>query len=307
MKFYKAYKHFWLINSIIFISILSLYSVSAQELNCNVVVVADQLSDANQQVFKTLEKEIDEFINQTKWTDKTYQPHEKIECSILLTLTGQSGNSSFSGSIQVQSSRPVYNSVYNTPVLNYKDDDLTFSYTEFEPLQYDENTYQSELVSTLSFFAYLIIGMDADTFSVNGGDASFKICQKIVDQVENPNAKKAWKSNTNKFNRYRLLSSLTSSNLSKFRKGVYNYHRLGLDTMADNERSGKEMIAEVILELRKLASNQLSSQLLRVFMDAKGDEVVAIFTDGPQIETYEVIEALNKIAPTMANKWQEIK
>ena len=179
-------------------------ALSAQELKCKVIISAEQVAGANPQVFKTMETTINDFMNQTKWTSKIFENNERIECSILFTLIEQTGTNVFSGSVQVQSSRPVFNSIYTTPILNYKDEDLTFSYNEFEPLQFEINSYQSELVSTLSYFAYLIIGLDADTFSLNGGDEYFNTCQKIVDQVDNPNSKKAWKSNTNKFNRYQF-------------------------------------------------------------------------------------------------------
>ena len=281
--------------------------INAQELNCKVVVVSDQLVGVNKKVFNTLEKSVSEFMNQTKWTDKVYLPQEKIECSILLTLKDETGNDSYSGSIQVQSSRPVFNSVYTTPVLNYKDDDLTFSYSEFEPIQYDENTYQSELVSTLSFFAYLIIAMDADTFELNGGNTYYNNCQHIIDLVQNANDKRAWKSNTNKFNRYQLLNKLTTPSLREFRQALYHYHLKGLDVMATEKNIGKQEVYRALSSLKELSSNNLSPQLIRIFTDAKADEIIQIFSDGPRVDEVELIEMLNKIAPYLANRWQDIK
>ncbi|PID68410.1 MAG: DUF4835 domain-containing protein [Flavobacteriia bacterium] len=290
----------------IWFTLLSI-ALQAQELNCNVVIVSDQLVGVNKKVFTTLEKAASEFMNQTKWTDKEYLPQEKIECSIVLTLTDRPGNDSYTGSIQVQSSRPVYNSVYTTPVLNYKDDDLAFSYIEFEPLQYDENNYQSELISTLSFFAYLIIAVDADTFDLYGGTPYFETCQRIIDNIKDPNNKKAWKSNTNKFNRYQLLNKITTPSLRDFRHALYTYHLKGLDVMNKDKRIGKQKMAEALISMRQLSSNNLSSQLLRIFMDAKSDEIVKAFAKGPgNIDKMTLIETLNKIAPYLANKWQDI-
>ena len=279
----------------------------AQELNCTVVVSAGQIVAADPQLFKTLETTISEFMNQTKWTNKTYDANEKIDCSILFNLSQKIGNNSFTGSIQVQSSRPVFNSSYASPVLNYKDEDLSFSYTEFEPLRYDVNSYQSELVSTLSFFANLIIAMDADTFELNGGDEQFFTCQKIVDQVEDPNNKKAWKSNTNKFNRYQFLNKIMSPTFKNYRTLIYNYHRLGLDTMTENQGRAKETIQLSLIDMSGLSTISMGAQLVRTFMDAKADEIVDIFTGGPMTDNTNLINSLNRMAPTQANKWEKIQ
>jgi len=278
----------------------------AQELNCSVVVSAEKIVETDPKVFKTLEGAINEFMNQTVWTKKTWEYHERIECSVVLTLTEKTGNNSYSGSIQVQSSRPIYNSIYTSPVLNYKDDDLTFSYTEFEPLQFDINSYQSELISTLSFFAYLIIGLDADTFALNGGDDYFNTCQNIVDQVDIPNSKKAWKSNTNKFNRYHLVNKLITPSFDEYRRLLYNYHLNGLDKMADNEAESKNTIKSNLLELPKISQISMASQIIRTFMDAKADEIVAIFSGGTKMETTNLVATLNLLSPTNNNKWEEI-
>jgi hypothetical protein len=284
---------------------LFVFNVFSQELNCKVVVSAEKIASANPQIFKTLETSINDFMNQTKWTNKIFNKNEKIECSLLLTLIEQEGGN-YKGSIQVQSSRPVFNSVYTTPILNYKDEDLTFSYQEFEPLQFDVNSYESELVSTLSYFAYMVIALDADTFAPNGGDEYFNSCQKIVDQVENPIQKNAWKSNTNKLNRYHLLNKLMSPTFKNFRQTLYNYHLTGIDKMADDKNLSKENIKSAIIALNSISSMTMGSQLVRFFMDAKSDEIVNIFSADPSIEVDDLIDVLNKISPTSAQKWEKI-
>lgn len=290
-----------------FVVILLSWNMSAQELNCKVVVSAEQIVESNAQLFKTMETSISEFMNQTKWTSKTYAQNEKIECSVLLTLTAKQGNDGFTGSIQVQSSRPVYNSIYQTPVLNYKDDDLTFSYIEFQSLQFDVNSYQSDLISTLSYFAYLIIGLDADTFALNGGEEYYLNCQKIVDQVDNPNSKKAWKSNTNKFNRYHFVNKLLSPSFKTYRTSLYNYHLNGLDKMSENTKLAKESVKQSLLDLNSVSQIVMGTQIIRTFMDAKSDEIVDIFTGGDTMDTKDLVSALNKMAPTLATKWEKIK
>ncbi len=284
---------------------LFVFNVFSQELNCKVVVSAEKIASANPQIFKTLETSINDFMNQTKWTNKIFNKNEKIECSLLLTLIEQVGGN-YKGSIQVQSSRPVFNSVYTTPILNYKDEDLTFSYQEFEPLQFDVNSYESELVSTLSYFAYMVIALDADTFAPNGGDEYFNSCQKIVDQVENPNQNNAWKSNTNKFNRFQLLNKLMAPAFKNFRQTLYNYHLTGMDKMADDKNLSKENIKSAIIALNSISSMPMGSQLVRFFMDAKSDEIVNIFSAGPTIDVDDLIDVLNRISPTSAQKWEKI-
>jgi hypothetical protein len=293
---------------VVFLSLLFISnSLLSQELNCEVVVNADKIIGGNMQVFKTLESSINEFVNQTQWSDKVLKPQEKIDCSIVITIQQQSGSNSFSGSIQVQSSRPVYNSVYATPLFNYKDDNLNFTYTEFEPLRFDANTYESELVSTLTYYIYLLLAIDADSYALYGGNDYYNICQRIVDQVENSNSKKAWRSNSNKINRYHLLNKIVDPLYKEYRRTLYQYHINGLDRMAEDKDAAKNVILNSIIDLKKIYSNSLSSYIFRVFMDAKSDEIVEIFSDGPHVDTSNLINVLNRISPTNANKWVKIK
>lgn len=296
-------------NRIFIILIVLLFSNNfySQELNCKVVVNADQVVGGNTQVFKTLETTINEFVNQTKWTDKVFKTQERIECSMVLTIQTQSGNNGFSGNIQVQSSRPVFNSIYTTPIFNYRDENLNFNYTEFEPLLFDANTYGSELVSIITYYVYLILAIDADSFAMYGGDSYYKLCQKISDQVENPNNKKGWKSNTNKINRYHLLNKIMVPANKEYRKTLYEYHINGLDQMSENKVDAKEEILNAIVNLNKIYNNSMSSYIFRVFMDAKSDEIVELFSDGPKMNIRNLIDILNRISPTNAHKWGKIK
>ena len=297
------YKHIILLISLLVLS----FSTNAQELNCNVVVNADRLSDGSNQVYKTLEAAITEFVNKTQWTDKEYTPNERIECSMILTILEQTGNDFFTGNIQVQSSRPVYNSIYTTPLFNYQDNNLNFSYTEFEPLRYDENLYQSDLISVLSYYANLIIALDSDSFAMNGGEDYYNTCQKIIDQVEDSSNKIGWKSDTNKINRYNLLKEIQARANRPYRELLYYYHLQGLDRMVSEKKEAKKTILNAIMSLQKVYSNNMTSYIFRIFADAKADEIVQIFTDGPNTDTRNLVELLNKISPTNANKWSEIK
>lgn len=296
-------KHILLLISLLILSL----ATNAQELNCNIVVNADRLPDGSNQVYKTLETSINEFVNKTQWTDKEYNQNERIECSMILTILEQTGNDFFSGNIQVQSTRPVYNSIYTTPLFNYQDNSLNFSYTEFEPLRYDENLYQSDLISLLSYYANLIIAIDSDSFAMNGGEDYYNTCQKIIDQVENPSNKIGWKSDTNKMNRYNLLKEIQARSNRPYRELLYYYHLQGLDRMVTEKKEAKETILNAIMSLQKIYSNDMTSYIFRIFADAKADEIVQMFSDGPSADIRNLVGLLNKISPTNANKWAEIK
>jgi hypothetical protein len=280
-------------------------SVNAQELNCRVIVNADRIN-GNKQVFKTLEKSLTEFINNSNWTGEDFKKQERIECSMILTILKEDGKA-YQGNIQIQSTRPVYNSVYTTPVFNFQDKNLNFSYTEFEPLRFNENAFQSDLISIVSYYVYLVLGLDADTFEKYGGSKYFEKCQTIMSQVENQNDKTGWTSNSHKINRYNLLKELQSSANADYRKAFYNYHRKGLDLMESKKKEAKNTIYDAVLSLNDVYRNNMTSYLLRVFMDAKVDELVQIFSDGPNVDVVKLKNVLNRISATNAHKWAEIK
>ncbi len=295
-------------HKLLFVLSLLFFSINfnAQELNCKVIVNADRLPDGSNQLFKTLESSLNEFVNQTRWTDKTYKTQERIECSMIFTILKDEGDL-FQGNIQVQSTRPVYNSIYTTPLFNYQDNSSNFSYTEFEPIRFDENMFQSDLVSLVSYYVYLILAIDSDSFELYGGDKYYETCQKIAGQVENPNSKKGWESDTNKINRFNLIREFQTRDNKEYRKALYDYHLVGLDKMEANKKEGKNAILDAVMSLKKVYSNNMTSYMLRVFMDAKADEIVQIFSDGPAIDTRELVSTLNKISATNAHKWAEIK
>jgi len=291
----------YLIVSLLFLSI----STYAQELKCNVVVNADRV-DGSKSVFKTLEKSISEFVNQTNWTNKEYKKEERIECSMVLTIKKEDGKNYY-GYIQIQSSRPVFNSIYTTPIFNHQDNNLNFSYIEFEPLRYNESVFQSDLVSIISFYANLILALDADSFEKYGGSPYYDKCQTIMSLVENQGDKPGWRADTNKVNRYKLIQELSDSSNQEYRKALYDYHIKGLDVMESNKKEGKNMIYDAIMGLNNIYRNNMTSYLLRVFMDAKADEIVQIFSDGPHVDNVNLVNMLNKISALNSNKWAEIK
>lgn len=289
---------------IVLICFFSLLGFS-QELNCNVVVNAQQTGNENFPIFKTLEKQLKEFVNNTKWTNKTFTQQERIDCSMVVTIVNYSGES-FQASLQVQASRPVFGSSFTTPIYNFNDKDFNFQYLEFQNLIYNPTQYESNLISVLAFHVYMILGLDADSFSENGGDAYFKQAQNIVNFSQQDNFK-GWKLADGLQSKFALIDNLLSSTFKEYRDVIYTYHRKGLDVMSTNAKEGKEQIAASLKQFQAMNVRRPNSFLLRTFFDAKADEIEQIFSDGPNVNIASVKETLQKVAPMHSSKWQNIK
>ena len=280
-------------------------NVYGQELRCEVVVNSDLVNQTNQQIFSTLQQSIKEFLNYQVWTSQNWNSEEKINCSLILNLTGYSGNN-FEGTLQVQSQRTIFDSNYNSPILNLQDIDIGFSYQEFQPLFYNSNSYESNLVSILSFYAYLIIGLDADTFKPEGGQIFFSYAQQISNLAQQ-SKNEGWMSTGDRKNRHWLVDSILSNAFKEFRITNYEYHRTGLDLMTSDQFKAKNNMANSLIHLNELNKRRPNSILIQLFFDAKSQELVNIFSDGIKVELDTTKELLRKIAPFFNNKWKEIK
>lgn len=276
----------------------------SQELKCNLVVNAQQTGNENVQVFKTLERQLNEFVNNTQWINKNYKPQERIDCSMIINISDYDSDT-FQATIQVQSSRPVFNSTYNSPVYNFNDRNFSFKYLEFQNLVYNPNQFESNLVSVLAYHVFMILGLDADSFELNGGEAYFRQAQNITNYSQQGNYK-GWKLEDGQQSRFVLIDNILSPTFKEFRTVMYNYHRNGLDVMTDNEKKGKEVIAKVVNNLNAMHNQRPNSFLMRVFFDAKANEIMDIFSGGPKVNVTEIKDVLNRIAPTHASKWREI-
>jgi hypothetical protein len=278
----------------------------AQELNASVSVNYQQVNNGNPQLFKNLEKQVTEFLNNTKWTDKEILDVEKIECNFFINIS-KYGSNDFEATLQVQSSRPLYNSTFSSPILNINDKNFSFRFIEFETMVYDQNSFNSNLVSVLAFYSNLIIGLDQDSFAPNGGAKYLDIASNIVN-VAQTSGYKGWSlSEGNNNNRNFLISDLLSSTFSPFRSTMYEYHRLGLDLMQEDLVKGKEGVAKSIQTLSEIQKVRPNSLIMRTFFDAKADEVVSIFSDGPRIDVTKIVETLNRISPLNSQKWNKIR
>jgi hypothetical protein len=287
-----------------FFFLLTFGLTQAQQLNCTVTVNSETLSNANLQVFKTLENSLNEFVNQTDWTGKNYKQNEKVDCSMYITILSNNSDQ-FSGTIQVQSSRPIYNSSYSSPVLNYNDKDLSFRYTEFENLLFNPTAFESNLVSIISFYSYMILGMDDDTFVLESGNPNFELAQDISN-VAQRGGYKGWSQIDGNQNRYFLINDMISPSFSEIRKTIFEYHA-GLDLMSKDVKAAKEKIKSSLLNLGKLNASKPNAFLTRLFFDAKSDEILSVFSDGPSVNISDLVESLNKTSPLNSSKWQLIK
>ena len=277
----------------------------SQELNCTVSVIAQQTGNENDMIYKTLEKQLTEFINNTKWTNKTFKQNERISCSMVINVK-ENNNDMFSASLQVSSSRPIFNSTYSSPVFNYNDKEFNFQYLEFQNLVFNETQFESNLISVLSFHVYMILGMDADSFELKGGDDYFKQAQIIASYSQQLNGQ-GWKLEDGLQSRFALIDNLMSPSYGGMRSAMYKYHIEGLDIMNENQKEGKNKIISVFDELKKVHSVRPNSFLMRVFFDAKADEITDILSGGPSVNISDAMDTLNRIAPMYSQKWRNIK
>ena len=278
----------------ILVFVVSLTTLSAQELNCTVTVNSDQVGQTNQQIFKTLERSLNDFVNKSKWTNRVYKDNERVNAQMFITITEYESNR-FKGNIQIQSSRPVFNTSYETPIFNYKDNQFNFEYIEFQPLIFNENIYESNLVSVIAYYVYVILGLDADTFTLEGGTDSFRKAQNIVTQAQSSNSL-GWSQSSDR-SRFEMVDNLMSNTYREYRVAMYNYHRKGIDILADNNSTGKQVIAGTLKLFETMIKRRPNAFLISTFFDAKSDEIQNIFSDGPKVDVVRLKETLNRIAP----------
>lgn len=277
----------------------------AQELRASVSVNSAKIQISNRQVFETLQKTLSEFINETKWTDKKVESNEQINCSFVITINEQSGNN-YTGTIQVQSNRPVYNTSYTTPILNINDRSFKFRYNEFDQFLFNPVSFESNLVSTIAFYVYIILGVDSDTFSLNGGDDYLKMAQKIALQAQQSGIP-AWQNQTGTQNRFMLIDNLLSPKHKIFREIMYNYHIKGFDIFTENKEQATYVISNNLIKFDRLYNVTMGNPIIRLFLDAKADEIVSVFSgDKLSLDTSKLKQILSRISPVNSDKWNKI-
>lgn len=277
----------------------------SQELRCQVDVNAQKIEGTNKSVFETLKSSIADYMNENRFSTATFSPNEKIECRLFLTVN-EYENDRIKGDLQVQLSRPVYNSTYTTTLLNFKDSKIDFEYKEGDPLTFNETSQQSNLTAILDYYAYLFLGIDFDSFSPMGGQQFFDKAQSVV-QAAQSSGEVGWKAFEDTKNRAAVLSSFTDNNTSGIRRLMYDYHRKGLDEMVTSPDKGRAAITESLKEIGTVYKNAPMSVALSMFRDAKLDELVNVYSKAPSTERETAYEILQPIYPTDTERLEKIK
>ena len=289
-----------------FIIVLGAYFGFSQELRCNITVSAQKIQGANQNLFRTMQADLYEFMNNRKWTDHVYSYDERIKCNIFIRLDEQLSADEFRGSIQVQLKRPVFNSSYETTLLNIKDNDFHCRYVEFQPLEFNETSNRDNLTNIMAFYAYVILGFDYDSFSLEGGTPFFEKAQSIVNNSQNA-VEKGWKAFESERNRYWLIENIMNRSYSDYRRCTYNYHRNGLDIMWEKQEQGRATVANSLRDIQKVFRRKPSTYILQMFFDSKSDEIVQVFSKSFPDERNRVLAILNEVDPSNGSKYKQIE
>ncbi len=277
----------------------------AQELRCQVEVNSQKIEGTNKSVFESLQQSLNDYMNENKFTTATFSPTEKIECRLYLTVSEYDGDR-MKGDLQVQLSRPVYNSNYTTTVFNFKDSRVEFDYKDGDPLIFNETTQQNNLTAILDYYAYLFLALDFDTFSPQGGQPYFDKAASIV-QAAQSSGEIGWKAFEDTKNRSAVLSAYTDPATSSMRKLLYNYYRKGLDEMVTSPDKGRAAITESMKDLQDVYKAAPMSVGLSIFRDSKMDELVNVYSKAPSTEREEVYSILEPIYPTDRERLEKIK
>ena len=298
-------KTYFLQSALVLASILMPSVLKAQELKCQVEINSSQIQGTNKSVFESLQAAITDYFNETKWTNASFAPNERIECRFYLTVS-EYNDDRIKGDIQVQLSRPVYNSTYTTTLLNFKDNKVEFDYREGDPLIYNETSFDSNLTAILNYYAMLFLALDFDSFSPEGGQPYFDKAASIV-QMAQSSGEIGWRAFEDNKNRSAVLSSYTDANMAGIRRLLYNYHRKGLDEMATSPDKGRAVITESLKEISNVYNVAPMSVALSIFRDAKLDELVNVYSKAPETERKEVYDLLQPIYPTDTERLEKIR
>jgi hypothetical protein len=296
--------------SLLFLVFLVSSNAFSQELNCNISVGTSQVQGTNKQVFETLQKALSDFMNNTTWTSNVFEINERIECNFLLNITSEVSNGSFEATLNIQARRPVYASSYNTVMFNYIDNDVSFDYLEYDPLEFSETTFISNLTSILAYYAYIILGLDYDSFSNEGGTLLFEKAEKIVNNAQS-SGKVGWRAadSRGRSNRYWLINNILDNHYKPLRTFNYQYHRLGLDMMDKSIEGARMTIKESIINLERFHKSKPDPFMhyFQVLLDSKSEEIVEIFSEASAEDKRRIYNIMVRADPANRTKYDAIK
>lgn len=290
---------------IVLVMIMTFGRLSAQDIFCNLQVNSDMIEGTDKRIFEGMQTSLIEFVNDRQWTNYDIKPSERIECNMVITILSRPSTDQFTARLNVVGSRPVYGTTYNSPVLNYVDEDFAFEYAEFQPMEYQDNQYMSNLTSVIAFYVYLLIGLDFDTFSQSGGTPFFEKAEQVVNAAQE-SGQVGWNSFEDQRNRYWLIENYLNQSYSELRTFFYVYHREGLDMMGKSADGGRAKIMESLGNLSSVYDARPGLFALQLVMDAKRDEFVNIFKEGNPKEKEDSQEILKKLDPANSSTYSKI-
>lgn len=299
---------------IILVVIASALPASSQELKARLTVNASQISSTtDKKIFQNLQSALNTFLNNRKWTEDQFQATEKITCNFLLTIM-QADNNVFKATLTVQAARPVFNSTYVSPLINFQDEAVTFKYVDYQPVEFNENRISgsdglaSNLTASLAFYVYIILGLDYNSFSLRGGDPYFQKAQNIVSNAPDGRDIAGWRAFDGQRNRYWLMENLTNNKYALIHEAMYNYYRKGLDNMYDNEQEARMAILDAITQFNTMNNDQQNSMIIPFFFQGKSTEIIRIFKKSPPDQKQKIQEIMSRLDITNANLYkQELK
>lgn len=288
-----------------FCTLLLPATVQAQELQCMVSVTAPQVG-SDQSIYPQMQDAIMKYVNFRKWSELKYEPQERIKCRIQIIINTRPDDDRFTGTMQVQLIRPVFNSDYETMVLNIQDKDIDFRFVPYTPLEFSENNYIDELTSLLNFYCYVLVGFDQETFEMGGGSAYFQKAQQIVNLAGNSGGP-GWRNFDGTRNRYWLANEMLDNSMRQIHNILYVYHRQGLDQMEKNLATGRAAVLGALRELQKMNQRYPAKYVTRVFITAKQTEIIDMFQKANMNEKTEVVRIMSEVDPANASDYEKIK
>lgn len=285
--------------------ILLSLALCSQELNCKVVVDAQQVQTTERGIFQDMETEFAQFMNNTKWTNDTFEEEETINCNLIINISSMPSIGVFEATVQIVSSRPVYGTNYETVLFNFADRDWTFEFVQSQPLNFNENTFTSNITSLLAFYAYVIIGMDYDSFEELGGEPHYEKAWNVVNNAQQSSFT-GWQQFNSVRNRYWLVENLRNPQLEGIRNCLYSYHRNGLDILSEQKDEAEGNILSALSEVQKANRARPRSILTVSFMDAKADELTKLFAESSLVRRRQAYNLLNNIDPARSDSYKAL-
>ncbi|MEO1627922.1 MAG: DUF4835 family protein [Bacteroidota bacterium] len=289
-------------------SLLCAISLTAQEINATITVNTPQLRLVDPAIFQDMKNVLENFMNNQKWTSDYFEFEERINCNIQLTITEEVSEVSFKANMQIQATRPVYGSTYETVILSHNDKDISFEYQPNQPVEYIPNGYSSNISSILSFYVYYVLGLDYDSFAPFGGEELFQTAQEIVNTIP-PNVAsrfKGWRSLDNNRNRFWMIENMLNPRVRPFRKALYDYHRQGLDVMHDDVVAGRAIMEQALTQVEKVNKAYPNSMVIQMFVNSKSSEIIEIYKEGNSSQKSQVRRIMSRIDAANASRYRQI-